>query len=337
MSKDPKDERAHRARIEAYTFRIGLLYNTAVKELASLAQNLDYDPKKPFSFADFPKTSKRLKATLESYANKLTILIGRGTTASWYASLKKTDTRFPIKDVYTARNKEALKAFQTRVEAGLNLSDRVWKYTEQFQQEIELALSGGIITGKSAAEIARSIKSQLKEPDKLFRRVRDKYGVLQLSKKAKAYHPGQGVYRSSYKNALRLAANEINDAYRSADHYRWSTDASVIGFEVKLSNRHIIVDMCDDLKGKYPKTFKFRMWHPNCLCYCVPILANDDDFDKIQQATLAGEDLPDDFTPAGTVKKTPAGFDDWVDKNKERLNRMKTKPYFVVDNQIPIN
>ena len=29
-------------------------------------------------------------------------------------------------------------------------------------------------------------------------------------KAAQAFHPGHGVYRSSYKNALRLAATETN-------------------------------------------------------------------------------------------------------------------------------
>lgn len=332
MSQDPKDERAHRARIDAYEFKTEQIYNTALKEAAELAKNTDYDPSKPFSFSDYPKTKKRLTNLLNEYAGSVINHITRSTTAEWYAAMKKQDTKQPIKDIYNARNREGLKAFQSRAENGLNLSERVWKYTEQFQQEIELALSGGILTGKSAAEIARSVKSQLKEPDKLFRRVRDEFGVLHLSKNAKAYNPGQGVYRSSFKNALRLTRNETNDAYRSADHYRWQNDASVIGFEVKLSNRHLVKDMCDDLKGKYPKSFKFRMWHTNCLCFVVPILVNDEDYNVIQQSILSGKEIPKDFRPEGMITDVPEGFKGWIKGNTKRLEGYKTQPYFIQDN-----
>ena len=58
--------------------------------------------------------------------------------------------------------------------------------------------------------LSRDVRRYLRNPDKLFRRVRDKHGNLRLSKAAKAYHPGRGVYRSSYRNALRLTATENN-------------------------------------------------------------------------------------------------------------------------------
>jgi hypothetical protein len=265
MSKDPKSEESHRSRIEHYALKVQRLYESAIFELALLAKSIKSKNKdKVFSFSDYPQTNKKLKDILDNFANNLLVTINKGTTEEWYEASKKKDTKRPEKDVYKARNKEALKAFQNRADAGITLSDRVWKNTEQMQQEVELALSTGILEGKSAAEIARSIQSQLKEPNKLFRRVRDEFGVLQLSKKALAYSPGQGVYRSSYKNALRLTRTEINMAYRASDHYRWQNDPSVVGFEVRLSNRHVVRDICDDLKGKYPKDFLFRGWHPNC-------------------------------------------------------------------------
>lgn len=102
---------------------------------------------------------------------------------------------------------------------------------------------------------------------KLFRRVRDEHGELQLSKRAAVFHPGRGVYRSSYKNARRLAATETNIAYMTADYERWQQLDFVVGIEIKLSNNHTLngvpfTDICDDLKGRYPKDFKFTGWHP---------------------------------------------------------------------------
>lgn len=333
MSKDPKTEISHRSRIEQYALQVERLYSSLLLEFATIAYGVKSVKKdKVFSFDDYPQTKKKLKEILENYVSNLSLIISKGTTAEWYEASKKKDTRLPMADIFNARNKEALKAFQNRVDGGLNLSERVWKITQQSKEEVELALSDGILEGKSAAEIARAVKAELKEPDKLFRRVRDKFGVLQLSKKAKAYSPGQGVYRSSYKNALRLTRTEINMAYRASDHYRWSNDRSVIGFEIKLSNRHVVRDICDDLKGKYPKGFLFRGWHPQCLCYKVPILMNDNDFDKLQQSILDGEELPESYQSKGEVKQVPKNFKEWVESNKEKSKNWKSKPFFIADN-----
>lgn len=81
--------------------------------------------------------------------------------------------------------------------------------------------------GKSANYLISDVRKYLKNPDALFRRVRDKHGNLRLSKAAKAYHPVRGVYRSAYKNALRLTATETNMAYRTADHLRWQQCAGM--------------------------------------------------------------------------------------------------------------
>ncbi|GGE14040.1 MULTISPECIES: hypothetical protein [Sphingobacterium] len=66
----------------------------------------------------------------------------------------------------------------------------------------------GIKEGRSAAQMARDHKQYLAEPDRLFRRIRNFDGKLVLSKAAMEYNPGQVVYRSSYKNAMRLARAE---------------------------------------------------------------------------------------------------------------------------------
>ena len=75
------------------------------------------------------------------------------------------------------------------------------------------------------------------------------------------------MYRSSFQNALRVAATETNMAYRTADHTRWNQIDFVQGFEVRLSLSHNIYDICDHMKGYYPTSFLFVGWHPRCFCY----------------------------------------------------------------------
>ena len=156
-----------------------------------------------------------------------------------------------------SQNKQAFEAFQKRKVGKFTTSERVWKIGAQARENLEFALDAGLKEGISAQELARSIKSNLNNPDALFRKVRDKHGNLQLSKNAQSFHPGQGVYRSAHKNALRLASNEINIAYREAEQTRIRQNNDVVGVQINLSPSHRHYDMCDELKGTYPKDFNW--------------------------------------------------------------------------------
>ena len=214
----------------------------------------------------------------------------------------------------------------------MNLSRRVWNLTQQFKSEMELALELGMGEGKSAAALSRDVRKYLVEPNKLFRRVRDKSGALRLSKAAAAYHPGQGVYRSSYKNALRMTATENNIAYRTADHNRWQALPFVIGIEIHISNNHPTEDICDLFDGKrFPKDFKFTGWHPWCRCYAVSVLASQEEMDAYTTAIMNGEDVSHwKFT--GQVEKMPNEFNKWMKDNQARIENATSMPYFIKDN-----
>jgi predicted RNA-binding protein YlxR (DUF448 family) len=305
---------------------------------------------KVFSFNDFPSLKGIADKEFKNFAKSLLSIINTATEAEWIKACKDVDAEIDrimktaaiskerLKS-YGDRNLTALTEFQTRKFNGMNLSDRVWNYTEQFRQEIELALDIGIGEGKSAAELSRDVRQYLREPDKLFRRVRDKHGDLVLSKAAKAYNPGRGVYRSSFKNARRMTATETNIAYRTADHTRWQNFDFVVGFEVKLSNNHTIngkpfTDICDVLAGKYPKDFKFVGWHPLCRCFAVPILITQKEMIERNRAAMAGEDVSE-MRSVNAVGEVPEGFKKWVDDNRERIEKAKkrgTLPYFLRDN-----
>ena len=219
------------------------------------------------------------------------------------------------------RNTSAMEAFLDRQINGISLSERVWDLQKtNFQPLIESYLVDGIETGKSAGELSREIRYYLDQPEKLFRRVRSKInGKFKLSKAAQKYHPGQGVYRSSYKNAVRLARNEVNMAYRSADFDRWSKMDFITGIQVELSEQHPTPDICDTLAGSYPKDFHFPSWHPQCLCHSTPIMMPKDKFKKY----LAGEKVR-----VNEVVETPQQWNDWINNNEARVTDWKHPPLF---------
>lgn len=338
-------ENSHRKNVDLYARQIDQIYQSAVSEATAIGQsvtNLNGD--KLFSFADYPITHDRIDKLINKLKNSVETVILNGIDSEWTLSNNKNNelcNRVFGDNVgklskeqyrrYYSTNGKAQDAFKARKVSGLGLSDRVWSYTKQFKTEIELGLDLGIGSGLSATEITRDLKEYLKYPDKLFRRVRDKHGVLQLSKAAKAFNPGQGVYRSSYKNALRLTRTETNIAYRTADHERWQQFDFVVGIEIKKSANHPIADMCDNLAGKYPKDFKFTGWHPQCRCYVVSILKTSDEMERDTQRILSGE--PIDGRSVNYVNDTPLNFKDWIEDNQERIDKAKQLPYFLRDNR----
>ena len=337
--KKHKENLAKRAR------KVQQLYDAAVKRIAQAAAPslFDAEPQKEFHFEDFPALKKEMEALMQDLGSSLQANIEDGDQESWTLSNTKNDAmvdsiigkkKLPAKTVKAWKHPhlEALNAFIARKEAGMNLSRRVWNLTQQFKSEMELALELGMGEGKSAAALSRDVRKYLVEPNKLFRRVRDKSGALRLSKAAAAYHPGQGVYRSSYKNALRMTATENNIAYRTADHNRWQALPFVIGIEIHISNNHPTEDICDLFDGKrFPKDFKFTGWHPWCRCYAVSVLASQEEMDAYTTAIMNGEDVSHwKFT--GQVEKMPKEFNKWMKDNQARIENATSMPYFIKDN-----
>jgi hypothetical protein len=341
-------DNAHYRTTEQYTRVVDALFDAATKAISQAAAKGRIDPDKPFSFDDYPNVKAVMQDATKQLASRLTTTIETGARKQWLFANKKNDgfiasimdtsklSRARLKKMQD-QNLDALKAFQERKIEGLNLSGRVWKYVGQYREQMESALDAGLGEGRSAQQLARDVKQNLKDPNRLFRRVRDKRGNLVLSKAAKAYHPGRGVYRSSVKNAQRLTRSEINMAYRESDWQRWQTLDFVVGFEIKRSNHEPLCDcdICERLVGRYPKTFKFVGWHPQCMCYAIPILMDEETFDENElgdlKAALRGTTYKHKEA-ANVVPDVPQKFKDWVKDHIEAQKKWASTPYFIKDN-----
>jgi len=344
-----KYDREHLRRLALYQRMIDDIYDQYAEEAAKIAAVVgDLAPDTLFSFSDYPLTHKRVDKLMSGLKKDILACVVNGINAEWTLANNKNNelARMVFGDnvgrlsqaqyrKYFSTNDKAREAFLSRKTAGLGLSDRVWNYTNQFKTEIELGLDIGIRTGLSADQMSRDLRGYLRNPDKLFRRVRDEHGLLRLSQRAEAYHPGQGVYRSSYKNARRLAVTETNMAYRTADYERWQEMDFVVGIEIRLSNNHTInglplTDICDDLAGRYPKDFKFTGWHPHCRCHAVTILKTKEEMAEDTRRILRGEDTNGESVNA--VRDVPQKFKDWMNENEDRIDSASSVPYFLRDN-----
>ena len=356
-------------RTEGYAANVREIYRVYMNRLINLVKGTELEEGKPFSFSGYGYGDEATAIFREMYSS-LYQEIRKDVENEWILSNNNNDDL--VKSIFGEssiksnlfarffkRNKEAMDAFFARKtgKEGLSLSQKVWRYTGQFREELENCLDLAIGEGTGANKLASKIQTYLQDPDRFYRRFRVKAGEDEngntiygrqwkrrvydkesqsykwIDDNPKKFHPGRGVYRSSYRNAQRLARTETNIAYRTADFERWEQLDFIIGYEIKVSKNHPHYDICDELAGKYPKTFKWTGWHPNCRCFMIPVLAGGDEIAEMIERIMAGEDR--EISQKQEIKEFPGSFSRWIRENEDRMNEAKTKgtlPYFIKDN-----
>jgi hypothetical protein len=357
-------------RTEKYADNVKAIYDDVLLKVIEMIKQTELIEGKPFSFAGYGYGDEATKMFKNMYSRLYQEIRG-DIENEWILSNENNDElvkglfgEFSVRNNHFSqmfeRNMEAMNAFFARKTGyGLNLSQRVWNCTTPYMTELENCLDLALGQGIGANRLATTVKKYLKEPDMWYRRFRVKTGEDEngntvygrqwkrriydeetksfkwIDDNPKNYNPGQGVYRSSYRNAQRLARTETNMAYRSADYERWQQLDFVVGIEIRLSNNHPVTDICDDLKGVYPKTFKWTGWHPQCRCFQVPVMSTGDEMDAMIDKILSGE--TDNVESVNAVKEYPAQFNEWLKDNQERMERAKSLPYFIRDNKEDVN
>ncbi|MCA4468128.1 ADP-ribosyltransferase [Bacteroides xylanisolvens] len=354
-------------RTEAYAERVRTLFAATVNEILALNKTMpELDEGEMFSFdAESMKKQREVERLLRQLHAVATMAIQSGIKLEWAAANAECDKlvqscfgkralNTPEFTAWTKRNEAAMAAFIARSEKGLNLSQRVWKSCRQLRDEMEVAITVAVGDGTSAASMSRSVRKYLNDPDLMFRRFRYKDpetgewkrkwkkrvigedGKVHFIDYDKAAYQdewtGPGYYKSSAQNAMRVARTETNIAYRRADHERWQQMDFVLGQRVSLSHNHPKKDICDKLAGDYPPDFVFDGWHPQCFCMVTPILMDEDEILKMNEAMLEGKE----YKPRGKrITQYPDNFKEWVRDNEEKIlasHDFGSDPYFVRNN-----
>ena len=323
-------------RLNRYVALVEQIYDTLNLEAAKAVSRTKYSPDsdKPFKWSDYPQTKKQIDDIQKHFVEDINATIYRSTTEEWKNSNEAQDLiANKVLKAYNAQvdkekykvlyqtNSDALKAFQNRKDKGLNISAKLWQQSMIYKEELEAAISCAIQKGTSAVTLSKQISKYLLDFPLLQKDYKDRYGS--------AEHIQDCEYRS-----IRLARSEINMAYRTAENERWKQMDFVVGYEIKLSSSHHSRmphgDICDTLAGKYPKDFTWTGWHPNDLCYKVPILKTEEEFWEWDgRSDVSTESVNE-------VKDVPDTFKQWVGANAYRIEKSKkrgTLPYFIRDNQ----
>lgn len=324
----PNQKKAYKdlsKRLAGYIMQVRTIYDRLNERAASIVESVGYDGSVEFSFADYPEIKRDLQLLQRQFVGDMQSLIYSGTSAEWKRSNLLQDLiankamkyyRAQVRGVrfkhYFQANSDHLNAFQARKDRGLNLSSKLWNQSFIYKESLEATISTAIEKGMSAITLSKRLSKYLNDWPSLQADYQEKFG--------KATNCYDCEYRS-----IRLARNEINIAYRTAEQLRWQQFDFILGYEVKLSGSHPRYDICDDLKGKYPKDFKWVGWHPNCLCYTVPIVMSEDEYWSDNR-----ENSPNMIT------EPPENFTKWCSENSERIDEARSRgtlPYWVMDNR----
>lgn len=158
----------------------------------------------------------------------------------------------------TARS--GLEQYVSRQHHGMTLSDRVYRNGRRGVKTVENLINTGLLQGKSAAEIAASVRKYI-SPNT----------------------PGGASYA-----AMRLGRTELNNAFHATSIRMAEEDPFVERMKWNLSRSHGHSDKCDQyakethIRGGEPGVYRVgdvpAKPHPQCLCFTTPIVIAEDEF-----------------------------------------------------------
>lgn len=139
--------------------------------------------------------------------------------------------------------------------AGLKLSERLWEIATDSRLSLKREIISGVSQGKNPSVVANKIKKYLQP-------VAADGGVASVRR---------GMYKSPYKNAMRIARTETARAYGWGQAEYAKDKSWVQGVRWTISKAHLDPDICDDYAAQgimTPDEFQDKYpAHPHCFCY----------------------------------------------------------------------
>lgn len=267
-----------------------------------------------------------------------------------------TDGIFPntlsdIKKEYRQVNEKAREQFINRnIKDGRTLKGRCWLLSKQYLRDVEDSIAIGINKGDSARNIGKRLQTFITD----IEAKREEIANLKddrLRKDLERKLPKPNIHKPKINvkyHCEMLARNETNLAYRSADRNKMLSLPQVVGMHIKVSNSHQDwlneywipkngdkIEVCDAMTGKYPISFEWRGYHPNCKCYSIPILKTLDELADDIIKLGKGEKVNNESI--NSVKDIPANAKQWIKENYDRISGYSNPPYWWSDNIELIN
>jgi len=140
--------------------------------------------------------------------------------------------------------------------SGITLSSRIWDITWQTEKILRQQLATSVLIGEGPAVLSRTIRNRLLMPETLR-------GIAK-----REYHPGTGIYKSAYKNAMRVTRTEYATAYSEGTR-RYAQEKTWIKGYISRVTSDNPAEYDASIDGEYfPKDSEpSPPYHPHCMCY----------------------------------------------------------------------
>lgn len=139
-----------------------------------------------------------------------------------------------------------------------SISDRIWGYSKQTEQDIQSIISKAILEKKSAIELADDLETFVKPP------------ARRGSNWGKSY-PNLRSKKADY-NAIRLARTSINHGYQTATIQGSQLNPFISAIQWQSADIHgRTCELCRSRDGKYFEKDDVPLDHPNGLCTMLPV------------------------------------------------------------------
>jgi len=201
----------------------------------------------PIFKANREAAEREILADRAIYEGKLAFGLTVGFAARAKATVSAADVTDDLAKIIRLVTKRNL--------AGLNPSERVWELTTRAEQDLKRIVANGMAAGDNPAVTARKLK---------------KYISPRVARATElGIETGPGVYRSPYKNAMRLARTEMNRTYTQATVNFTKQKPWMQGVDIVLSPVHSDADDCDGLAAGGPyspeEAGELLPAHPHCI------------------------------------------------------------------------
>ena len=175
-------------------------------------------------------------------------------------------------------NTAAVEAFWSRTRDGVRVSDRIWQINQvNVQETMRDILETGIASGRDAVQVANDLERYVKRGRRTLSK--DYPNMMRRM--------GKRIPKRLNYEALRLVRTEYTKAFQEGVVSRGAVNPAYEGVQFLLSSGHPEPDVCDDYAeadlydmgpGVYKKGYEPVNPHPNCLCYIIPVLQDQQEF-----------------------------------------------------------
>lgn len=174
-------------------------------------------------------------------------------------------------------NKAAIDALWARTYKGVRVSDRLWKQSAKAKEAMRDLINAGFAAGRDPAKVAYDLQAYMKHGQ----------GSLAQDYPNMMQRMGTRVPKNCPYEGLRLARTEYSKASFEGTYSRGQVNPAYLGIQFLLSDAHPELDICDHLAeadlydmgpGVYKKGQEPIHPHPNCLCFTIPYMMEQEAF-----------------------------------------------------------